>query len=428
MRRSWSALGAAALLMVAAGGARAQETMDGGGGGWRASRFDRGVSAGGSISSRWFESSTVTLDGTPTGQRNDDAQGYSPGFAPAFGAFATYWLTPMVGIRAHGNYTPMRLPFTDDGVFGTGATERGRYVMNTYFYDLDLMLRPFAAREGAGMLRSMYLWLGGGGYSVNLAGENVPACEGTLASLGACLSFEPKQATVGQATAGTGLDLVGIGPLALFAELGVHVYDSPVHVGDAWFGPVTGLNGSTVRIADDATAVTGRLVLGLRMGFGDLLPAPMVMPPPPPPPPPPPMMPPPPPPPPMATPVSYCVVQNGMLTSVDVMVNPATGDSMTADGRRLSEAYPATGGYAASAPWFINSEPVTFNDRRYVKYGLPRILGTTEVSSVGSVQGVATFAEPTANAQHPEVIYVPVRPGCEFQPYQIEVKASGVRG
>jgi hypothetical protein len=38
------------------------------------------------------------------------------------------------------------------------------------------------------------------------------------------------------------------------------------------------------------------------------------------------------------------------------------------------------------------------------------------------------FAEPSANAQHPEVIYLPVQPGCVFQPYQYEVKASGVRG
>jgi hypothetical protein len=27
-----------------------------------------------------------------------------------------------------------------------------------------------------------------------------------------------------------------------------------------------------------------------------------------------------------------------------------------------------------------------------------------------------------------DVIYIPVRPGCEFQPYQTEVKTGGVRG
>jgi hypothetical protein len=424
MKRSWSALALLAAL-AAAGGARAQEM---GGAGWRASRFDLGIYAGGSITSRWFESYTLTLDGTPAGQRNDDAQGYAPGFAPAFGAFAAFWATPSLGIRAHGSYTPMRLPFTGDGVFGEGAGERSRYLMNTWFYDLDLLFRPFAMREGAGMLRSMYLFAGGGGYTVNLAGENVAACEGTLASLGACVSFEPAQATVGQAAVGTGIDLVDVGPLALFAELGVHVYDSPAHVGDAWFGPITAPNGSTVRIADDATAVTGRLVLGLRMGFGDILPKAMPMAPPPLPPPPPPPPPPPAPPPVIdgLSSVNYCIVRDGVLTTVPIYYNPATGDS-TADGRPVREAYPATAGYAASADWYINSAPVPFNGRRYVRYGLPRVLGTTEVISVGAYAGVALFAEPAAPPV-PEVIYVPIRPGCEFQPYQLEVKASGVRG
>jgi hypothetical protein len=38
------------------------------------------------------------------------------------------------------------------------------------------------------------------------------------------------------------------------------------------------------------------------------------------------------------------------------------------------------------------------------------------------------FAEPGADARRPEVIYVPTRPGCEFQPYQAEAKAGSVRG
>ncbi|HYW05999.1 MAG TPA: hypothetical protein VE913_03530, partial [Longimicrobium sp.] len=67
------------------------------------------------------------------------------------------------------------------------------------------------------------------------------------------------------------------------------------------------------------------------------------------------------------------------------------------------------------------------NNTRYVKYGLPRVLGVSEVSRVGEFQGVSLFAE-TGMTGRPEVIYVLVRPGCEFQPYNIEIKASGVRG
>jgi hypothetical protein len=146
--------------------------------------------------------------------------------------------------------------------------------------------------------------------------------------------------------------------------------------------------------------------------------------------------PPPPPPPPMAEPparvdytdVRYCVVQNGQLADVTVQYNPATGDSLY-NGTRVSAAFPVTdGSYAASLPWFIDNQPVTFGARRYVKYGLPRILGTAEVSNVGTVQGVSVFAETGADARRPEVIYLPTRPGCEFQPYQAEVKTGSVRG
>ncbi|HEX8359087.1 MAG TPA: hypothetical protein VF613_03145, partial [Longimicrobium sp.] len=82
--------------------------------------------------------------------------------------------------------------------------------------------------------------------------------------------------------------------------------------------------------------------------------------------------------------------------------------------------------YAANATWFINNEPVMFQNRRFVKYGLPRVLGVNEVTRVGDFQGVPVFAE--AGQTRPDVIYVPVRPGCEFQPYQTEVKTGGVRG
>jgi hypothetical protein len=420
MRRLWSAFAAAALLLAAADGARAQETMDGGGG-WRAGRFDLGVYAGGTLSSRWFESHTVTLDGTPTGARNDDGENYSPGFAPAFGAFATYWLSPSVGLRAHGNYTPMRLPFTGDGLFGTGATDRHRYLMNTWFYDLDLMLRPFAMRGG--MLQSMYLWVGGGGYTVDLAGEDVAACEGSLNALGACLSFDPNQATVGQGTAGLGLDLFGVGPLQLFTELGVHVYDSPVHVGDDWFAPVVGLRGSSVRIADDATAVTGRLVLGLKMVFGgarrptepkpDTLPKVVISVPTPPDPPTPPAV------------FRMCVVENGALREVEGQIG-AAGDS-TANGRPFSEVYPATVGYAASAEWYVPNGSIMFDGKSYDWFELSRIIPASDLTRIGEYRGLSVFSAVSA-AGAEGVIYLPVRRGCEFQPYKLTVKVHEVVG
>jgi hypothetical protein len=393
----------------------------------RASQFDLGVYAGGTLTSNWFESRTVTLNGTDTPTENDDAEGYAPGYAPAFGALANFWFTPAFGIRLHGAYVPMRLPNAESAF--TDAGERSSYVMNTYLYDLNLALRPFAGRMDAGpWLSSVYLFVGGGGFTTDLAGEDLPACEGTLVSLGACLSFEPEQATVGQGTAGAGIDLFPIGRnLALFGEAAVHVYDSPVHVGDDWLGAIRVPTGSTVRVADDAVAVTGRLAIGLKAMFGNLLPPPVIAPPPPLPPPPAAQPVTPPPPPPVTTrEIRVCVVENGALREVTAVYNTANGDT-TVSGRPFAQAYPATSGYAAGSTWFINNEPITVNGRRYVKYGLPRVLGVNEVVRTADYMGVPVFAEAGATGAT-EVLYLPVRPGCEFQPYQLDVKVGGVRG
>jgi hypothetical protein len=388
--------------------------------GARASQFDLGVYAGGAYTSNWFESRTVRLNGTGTPTENDDAEGFAPEFGGAFGALANYWVTPAIGFRVHGGYFPMRLPNNDAETVQTDA-----YVLNTYIYDLNLTLRPFATRMGSPWLSSFYLFAGGGGLTVDVAGEDRMACEGTLAGLGACLSYDPPQATVGQGTAGIGFDLFPLGPVSLFTEAAVNVYDSPVHVDDFWLGPITAPEGATVRVADDATAVTGRLVLGLKAMFGNLIPAPMVVPPPPPPPVMPP--PPPPPPPPVTTrEIRVCVVENGALREVMAMYNTTTGDT-TVNGRDFVAAYPATTGYAGGMTWFINNEPVTVMGRRYVKYGLPRVLGVNEVTRMGDYMGVPVFAEAGATGTT-EVIYLPVRPGCEFQPYQVDVKVGGVRG
>ncbi|HLM67072.1 MAG TPA: hypothetical protein VK358_06050, partial [Longimicrobium sp.] len=219
--------------------------------GRRASQFDLGVYAGGSFTSDWFESRTVRLNGSGAPQEDGDGEGYSPGFGGAFGGLATFWLTPAFGVRAHGVYLPMQLPQGDDD--NNASDDSDKYVMNTYAYDLNLALRPFASRMNASpWMSSLYLFVGGGGLTVDLAGEDLPRCELMLQGLGACLSFEPEQATVGQGTAGLGLDLFPLGPLSLFTEAAVHVYDSPVHVGDEWLGPIRAPTGSTVRLADDA--------------------------------------------------------------------------------------------------------------------------------------------------------------------------------
>jgi hypothetical protein len=166
---------------------------------------------------------------------------------------------------------------------------------------------------------------------------------------------------------------------------------------------------------------------GLSLLLGGARPAPLPVPPPPPPPPPPPAaLPPPPPPPVVARTIDVCVVENGALRNVQAQYTASTGDT-TVGGRPFGEAYPATApSYAAGATWYVQGDQITVDGRRFVKFGLPRVVGVGQVARSGEYQGVPLFAEP--GMARPDVLYVPLRPGCEFQPYQTEVKSGAVRG
>jgi hypothetical protein len=128
----------------------------------------------------------------------------------------------------------------------------------------------------------------------------------------------------------------------------------------------------------------------------------------------------------MVDPIEVCVIENGMLVNVNVRYS-ANGDTTTVAGRPFREAHPATApNYAAGAAWYIQGTPIVLGRRRYVKHGMPRVLGVNEVARMGEHQGVPVFAE--TGMTRPDVVYVPVRPGCEFQPYQTEMKSAAVRG
>jgi hypothetical protein len=116
--------------------------------------------------------------------------------------------------------------------------------------------------------------------------------------------------------------------------------------------------------------------------------------------------------------IRICVVQERQLREIMAQYDRATGDTIT-NGRRFRDVYGGSAGYAGGTAWFINQDPITLNGRRYRKYGLPRILGVTEITPRGAHEGVGIFGEAGVLSNTPDVVYVPVRPGCEFQPYQI---------
>jgi hypothetical protein len=125
--------------------------------------------------------------------------------------------------------------------------------------------------------------------------------------------------------------------------------------------------------------------------------------------------------------IRICVLQNGNMREVSVHYNTRTGDT-TVNGRAFSEAFPPEApGYAAAAPWMVLNEPIRFRGNRYVKYGRARVLGAWEVERAGEYQGTPLFRE-AGESGDPVVLYIPVSPGCVFQPYQNIANVAAVRG
>jgi hypothetical protein len=121
-----------------------------------------------------------------------------------------------------------------------------------------------------------------------------------------------------------------------------------------------------------------------------------------------------------------CVVQDGELRLVRGRYEPRRGDTLV-DGRPFPEAYPDTAGYAGAAAWYVRDEPIIINGRRHVKYGVPRHLLPDELARAGEYRGVPVFVQAGAPPTS-DIKYVPVRPGCEFQPYDGHANVGAVRG
>lgn len=121
--------------------------------------------------------------------------------------------------------------------------------------------------------------------------------------------------------------------------------------------------------------------------------------------------------------INVCIIDQKVLRTVTADYDTRTGDTtITINGSKkaFGQVYKATGNeYAAGATWYINNDAIIIKSKRFVKYGLPRILGTTEVTRAAEYKGVGVYVESGIKGV-PEVIYIPVRSGCEFQPYEME--------
>ena len=140
--------------------------------------------------------------------------------------------------------------------------------------------------------------------------------------------------------------------------------------------------------------------------------------------------------------VRLCAAVDGKLRDLAGLVDAATGDTLVDGGRRFREAYPAR--YAADAEWYQSRSQLPLPATGYVPYGLPRPLSSEDLRQPGlerahTVQGVEVFATLPRHAEeremrntggpwHPEILYVPIDSGCNFQPYRDLALIGRVRG
>lgn len=114
-----------------------------------------------------------------------------------------------------------------------------------------------------------------------------------------------------------------------------------------------------------------------------------------------------------------CVLRGTDLVNIDINLDERTGDTLIT-GAPISEVYPiGSPPYARGMEWFVRQEPLIFRDRRFVPYATPRTIAPDLLAHIGEYRGVPLFSE-RGTGQPAEIMYIPVRPGCEFQQYVVQ--------
>lgn len=115
-----------------------------------------------------------------------------------------------------------------------------------------------------------------------------------------------------------------------------------------------------------------------------------------------------------------CVLVGDTLREVPATTDEATGDTLVG-GKRFREAYPAGKGYAESAPWYSARSWIDIGKRRHEKIGQARLVPPELLVPAGHHRGVPLFVAAGSDVTVPRFYYVPVRPGCVFQAYEVPI-------
>jgi hypothetical protein len=127
---------------------------------------------------------------------------------------------------------------------------------------------------------------------------------------------------------------------------------------------------------------------------------------------------------------TVCVIAHG-----EVGLSAAQYDSVRhtwlVHGSPNSLAYrPTPPPYVDSRDWFAQRQAVRYRGHRFQMYALPIIRLPAEVKRLGEFDGIALYAEAGSGSdeENPGIVYAPLSPGCQYQPYYFFDESGPVRG
>ena len=117
-----------------------------------------------------------------------------------------------------------------------------------------------------------------------------------------------------------------------------------------------------------------------------------------------------------------CLIEKGVLKEVDAEEAPYEITAVINGKKQTVEKYSSTDlpGYAANQPWFTNNEPIQFKGMNFKKTEKFETLSASEVKKIGDYKTVGVYIAKNSSLDSSGVIYIPIRIGCAWKPYEID--------
>jgi hypothetical protein len=114
---------------------------------------------------------------------------------------------------------------------------------------------------------------------------------------------------------------------------------------------------------------------------------------------------------------AVCVLDGDQVRAIIAQIDPASRDT-TAEvppGARIYPRLPSP--YGDEREWFLHRRPIRFEGREFVRNGPPLAALPEEIKRIGTVDGITLYASRDDPPGDSPIVFVPVRPGCQLQPY-----------